>query len=360
MRRLLHAAAASSLACALAVACDETIAVVPSTTDASTESDAGAAGDAVAPDVAETDAAPDAPPALLLSAQGLYQNIATKTVSPSAVEFSPAYALWSDGTVKSRWIVLPEGTTIDTSDMDHWQMPVGTKLFKEFALGGKRVETRLIERRAVTGQIGVDYFFGAFAWLPDESDAVYVPDGVPNALGTNHDVPSQAQCNGCHGGDPGFILGFSAIQLSKSGAPPTLKSLAQGGKLSMPPPGNVDYPVPGNATTAAALGALHANCGHCHQPAGFAFDETHMILRLSVGEQSPAQTQTVMTTVGVSLDRWQHPTLSKRVVPGEPSQSAVLYRMLQRGSAEAMPPLATKLVDDAGAGVVAAWIAALP
>lgn len=296
----------------------------------------------------------------LLSTQGLYADIATKTVAANVVEFTPAYPLWSDGTEKRRWIALPAGATIDTTNMDHWQMPVGTKFWKEFALGGKRIETRMIERKATTGAIGTDWFFASFLWRVDESDAELATAGAKNALGTNHDVPSQAQCNACHGSDTGFILGFSAIQLSKGGAAPTLKSLAADGKLSAPPPADTDYPVPGDGVTAAALGSLHANCGHCHQAAGFAYDATHMVLRLSVSERDAAASQSFLTTVGVPLDEWQYVPFTKRIVAGNPEQSSVVFRMKQRGNTLAMPPLGTKLTDDAGIAAVTTWVSSLP
>src|SRR5262245_21735632 len=46
--------------------------------------------------------------------------------------YTPHYQLWSDSATKRRWIYLPPGTQIDTSDMDFWKFPVGTKLWKEF------------------------------------------------------------------------------------------------------------------------------------------------------------------------------------------------------------------------------------
>jgi hypothetical protein len=46
---------------------------------------------------------------------------------------------------------------------------------------------------------------GAFAWNADQPDAVFVPNGGVDALGSG----------ACHRGDVGRILGFSAIQLSR-------------------------------------------------------------------------------------------------------------------------------------------------
>src|SRR4051794_23653635 len=86
-----------------------------------------------------------------LSETGIYTSIVAKTLSPRLHEFTPNNVLWSDGAEKHRWYQLPEGAVIDSTDMNHWTFPVGTKFFKEFALDGKRLETRLIWRVADTG-----------------------------------------------------------------------------------------------------------------------------------------------------------------------------------------------------------------
>src|SRR5437016_2932757 len=60
----------------------------------------------------------------LLSKAGLYSDPASKTLASDLVYFAPTHVLWSDGAHKRRWIRLPPGTRIDTSDMDHWVPPV--------------------------------------------------------------------------------------------------------------------------------------------------------------------------------------------------------------------------------------------
>ena len=54
---------------------------------------------------------------------------------------APTEALWSDGAVKRRFIYLPPGTTIDTTNMDEWVFPVGTKFWKEFSVDGRKLRT---------------------------------------------------------------------------------------------------------------------------------------------------------------------------------------------------------------------------
>ena len=54
-----------------------------------------------------------------LSETGLYADFAAKVIGPEATLFAPTHKLWSDGATKRRWVRLPPGTRIDTSNMDH-------------------------------------------------------------------------------------------------------------------------------------------------------------------------------------------------------------------------------------------------
>lgn len=318
--------------------------------------------DGTAPVDAGRDAAlPPLPdPLTRLSETGLYDDFATKALSPAVIEFAPASVLWSDGAEKHRYIALPPGTKIDTSDMDHWRFPIGTRFFKEFAREGKRLETRLIVHRADTGNVESDYWVGSFVWRDDESDADLAPAGKQDIRGTDHDAPAQTQCFTCHQGDKGRILGFSALQLSKPGAGVTLKALAASGLLTNPPPDGVDYPFPGAGTpVGTALAYMHANCGHCHNEHGSSWPDTQMVLRLNVGETDLATSGPVKSTVGVALQRWQKPGFTLRVSPGKPSESAILFRANARGDRDQMPPIATEHVDANGIAALTAWISSL-
>jgi len=321
------------------------------------DSDAGDADAARVPDAAAIDDAPRsdaAPPSReRLSEVGLYADIDEKILADGVIEFAPTHALWSDGAVKTRWIALPAGTQIDTSDMNRWQFPVGTKFFKEFVRDDVRVETRMIEK---LGDGPMDYWMGAFIWELDESDAVFAVDGGADVNGTDHDVPDAETCWTCHLGEPTRTLGFSAIQLSRPVGDITLLSIAADGWLTDPPAAGVDYPVPGDAVVAAALGYLHANCGHCHNPSGTSWPDTSMHLRLRVEDRAPEDTTIYTTTVDVPLDRWLVAPFTSRVVPGSSSLSAIVVRMSNRGTMDEMPPIATELTDPTGLDAVTTWI----
>src|SRR5262252_6463018 len=82
-----------------------------------------------------------------LSDTNLYAPGSTTQLQSDVLTFTPQYPLWSDGADKRRWIRLPANTAIDASLADAWQFPPGTQLWKEFAYGTRRVETRYIERQ---------------------------------------------------------------------------------------------------------------------------------------------------------------------------------------------------------------------
>jgi hypothetical protein len=327
------------------------------------EADSASAPDAALTTILPVDAAPlpDADPNRYLSQTGLYVDIASQRFAPDLLEFEPRYKLWSDGAEKRRWVRLPAHERIDTSDMEHWLLPVGTQFFKEFrAPDGTLLETRLIEHVADTGDDALDYWMGAFLWRADASDAVFVPAGASDVNGTPHDVPTQTQCRTCHQGEPGHALGFSALQLYGDGVPGLrLADLVAAGRLSHDPPDGVAYVVPGDAATAAALGYVHANCGHCHNPHGAARPDVDMTLRLDLVAATPEETTIYRNTVGVPLFRFNLDGYTLRIAPGDPGASAVYFRMGVRDKGRQMPPLATEFPDETALQTLSAWISSL-
>jgi hypothetical protein len=290
-----------------------------------------------------------------LSETGLFSDITSLAVDPSAVPFEPGFKLWSDGATKRRWIRLPPGTKIDTSDMDHWVFPIGTQFFKEFSLNGVLLETRLVERYG-TGPD--DYWLGAFVWNADQTEADFAPDGQQNIAGTMHDAPAQKDCGACHRGDVGRVLGFSAIQMSAATNGPNLQSLNAAGLLSNAPAAG-GYPVGADPDTTAALGYLHANCGHCHNEHGTAWPDTQMVLRSVVADSGLDVSAVTRSLLNVPLEYWRGGAITVRVSPGQPDQSAIVARMSTRGTDDQMPPLATEVVDSTGLQTVRQWISDL-
>ncbi|HEU4408473.1 MAG TPA: hypothetical protein VFS43_24640 [Polyangiaceae bacterium] len=287
-----------------------------------------------------------------VSDAGFYADAARGLVAADARPYAPAFSLWSDGASKRRWVRLPPGATIDSSDMDSWQFPVGTQLWKEFWKDGRRVETRLLMR---VGEGESAWAAVAYLWGADQSDAVAAPDGAERALGTAHDVPPARACMTCHGGRRERVLGFSAIQLAHPAASEgeaTLDALVAEGRLSAAPARPIE--VPGTPTDRAALGYLHANCGSCHngdrpRDAGYFRPPRGLDLWLATSDLDRVEATAAYRTTRRLVDR------------DDVAGSRLLHRM-RRSSLflRRMPPLATEHVDADGAAAVERWLRLRP
>lgn len=297
----------------------------------------------------------------LLSETGLYAADMV-TLQSGVHPYAPSFELWSDSATKKRWIALPAGSKIDTTDMDYWSFPVGTKLWKEFTRGEVRVETRLIEKQA-----SGSWYTVAYQWRADQKDADAVPNGVVNASGTQHDIPNNDQCLTCHSQLPDKALGFSAIQLSHdkvdagSALEWTLGTLIADGLLTAPPA--APFTVPGTAAERQLFGYLHANCGHCHNPKGTANSQTGLDMWLKVADLKGAVTDfsVYKDIVGANIE-WldgERPDSTKRVAPGSLADSAVYQRFIEKKQTWSMPPLGTEDVDPTGKQAMETWIGSL-
>ncbi len=293
---------------------------------------------------------------MLLSETGLYSDFATRTVSSELFAFAPRYEFWADGAKKSRWLYLPPGTQIDTTQIDHFTFPVGTKAFKEFRYDDKLIETRLL-MKVKPGTGNASWWQASYVWKADGSDAVASPLGEKGALGTMHDVPSQIDCHNCHGDVRDVLIGVSAIQLSGPAGNP-LSQLDAAGKLSTTPPTTIE--APGSGVVKDALTYLHANCGHCHNSEAKRLDtQTKLRLRLFVGQSTVEETGAYTTTVGTVMKHPLPEGVTDVLVNGDPEQSG-LWRRMARRDYYGMPPTGTQVVDDAGLETIRQWIVGLP
>ncbi len=278
-----------------------------------------------------------------LSQTGLFDDIVAGQLAPDVIEFTPRFPLWTDGATKRRWLLLPPGETVDTSDPDDWVFPVGTRTFKEFTRDGVRVETRL--------NLKTSDAWAAATYLWDEagSDATLVLKAADNIGGTPHDVPAATECAACHGGRGDFTLGFSAVQLDVE----TRATLFEDGVLSDP----VENALELDPTAADGLGYLHGNCSHCH-------NATRDQQPQATDCYAPGERNDFDLSLPHDLDEAaQAPAVrTARAQLGSPRDSKVLDRMstrVQDDDRPAMPPLGTELVDAEGLAAVRALIETL-
>ncbi len=307
----------------------------------------------------------------LLSATGLYSDTASGRIAPGNLAYVPQYPLWTDGAQKRRWIRLPPGGSIDGSDPDAWKFPVGTRIWKEFAWGGRRVETRMLERTRA------GWLYATYAWDEAGTDAVLAPPaGLESrqevAPGRRHRIPGVADCKDCHQGGRAEVLGFGTLELSPDRDPiaphrepvsaedVTLPDLVRRGLLRGLPPRLLSEPPRIAAATPrgrAALGYLHANCGICHDAAG-PIASIGLFLRWTARGQGPPAGPGWMAVGHLSRYRARGagPGESRWIAAGEPSRSTIVARMADAAPAARMPPLGTQLPDAEALDVVTAWI----
>lgn len=294
---------------------------------------------------------------------------------PGLLSFSPQYPLWSDGTTKQRWIMLPPGTSIDATDPEAWEFPAGTRLFKDFSLG-RRIETRVIERRADGG-----WEFGVYVWDEEERQAWLAPARgiaalpVAGAPGGRYTIPSRSDCQACHEGARVPVLGFSALQLSPERDPLAphadarsqvdLHELVRMGKLHGLPQQLLESPPRIAARTPverAALGYLHANCGHCHAAATGTDAAVPVDLRLAQDLGGPASSAAVLASLLDAPSRFRGSSDGADVIatPGRPDAGVLLERMRSRDPRTQMPPLGTAKPDAEGLALIQDWLESLP
>jgi hypothetical protein len=307
-----------------------------------------------------------------LSDTGLFEPGSVDAVSTGVQSFTPQYPLWSDGATKRRWIALPPGAAIDGSRAAAWDFPRGTKFWKEFAVAGRRVETRMIERLPDGG-----WRFAAYVWNEAQTEATLAPaDGIrslPLPGGGQYTIPSEADCRACHEGAAAPVLGFTALQLSSDrdplaphADPPRagdveLRALVQTGRLInfaqplVDTPPRIEAPTP---IARAALGYLNANCGHCHADPKLTGAAVPVELQLALDPQDPAAGARVIATLVASESRYRPAgaTDARLVVPGNAQAGTLLARMRSRDPRIQMPPLGSAKPDLEAVALIERWI----
>ncbi len=295
-----------------------------------------------------------------LSTAGLYSNIGTASLIAGFRFYEPRYPLWADGASKKRAILIPPGSKIDTTDQSHWVFPVGTVAVKEFAVGSRRLETRILIKTAnAVADKKEAWTPRVFVWNEDQTDAAASPDGVmiPAALanGKSYEVPSESKCATCHAGSESYLIGFSGLQLSGASVAVAnsfdLSRFVASGYFTTQLTQVFDF-TPATAASAAldvqALGYLHGNCGHCHNDsAGAAAKDTKLFFRHDARVATFDLEPTVVTGIASG---------NGSITPGNPANSRVIRRM----DSLRMPPLGVSVEDTAGVAILSDWISKLP
>jgi len=305
-----------------------------------------------------------------LSQTGLFGSLTDLTPAAGLIEYDVNHPFWSDGAGKRRWIGLPGTARIDFSAQGNWQFPDGTVTVKHFDIAlidgdpdsTRRLETRVMIRTPA-GWRGFTY-----RWDEDGEDARLLsgreserlsrvdPDGT--SFDQTYTYPSRSDCFRCHTDVAGTVLGIATAQINGPFAYPTISdnqlrswnnialfgtdigNAAQYDAFPAPDDGSADL-------SARARAYLDVNCAQCHQPGG----TTPVALDLRA-QTALAETQTVNEVpVGGSLGI----AGARIIVPGDRTRS-LLWQRMNRRDAQAMPPLATHVIDAQGLELIGMWI----
>ncbi len=285
--------------------------------------------------------------------------------------------MWSDGATKRRWVRLPAGSQINVADLGKWELPVGTKFWKEFSFDGRKAETRFLWQTAKN-----KWIFASYAWNDAQTDAVLasvngVADVAAVAGGKRHSIPSVNECRSCHDSSRTEILGFNALQLSTDrdsnalhGEPLTsemitLRTLVDEKLMTPPRPELLISPpriAAASPQTRTALGYLSTNCGSCHNRDS-SIAKLGLILTDS-GSDKPAGLSTTecSAAIATTLDQRGHwvvpetPEQSRMIDPGRPESSAIIRRVKSRSPISQMPPIGTVVADRAAVELLTSWV----
>lgn len=306
------------------------------------------------------------------------------TPNDGGIPYDLTTPLFSDYSTKFRVVFVPPGSQASYDPEKVLDFPVGTILAKTFtfrndlanpALGERLVETRLLVRRP-TGWAGLPY-----VWAEDRSEAFFTPLGAAQEVTFRHTdgevrtidyrVPNVTQCTQCHGistdatqGD--VPIGPKVRLLNKSyayagGIENQLSHWKRLGKLaatdeeiaSAPRLPAWDDPLDGTQGERARA-YLESNCAHCHNPQGRA---RFSALFLEASRPMGLATGVCKTPISAGTGSGQ---LTFDLVPGNPDESIIPFRMDSVEPAVRMPELSKATVHDEGVALVREWIASLP
>ena len=281
-----------------------------------------------------------------LSQVGLYDNLAEQEPSPRALPYTPRAALWSNGLAKERFIVVPEGETID-AEASEWVFPEHTLLFKTFLGDDGPVETRVLRTTDGAPEFAAYRWEGNQAFLLDGKRGVDVE--VPLEDGsTEHEIPSTRSCEQCHESSTNSVLGFAPLQLSgeAEGASEQVDRLVAAGAISAAP--RLDASLDRfEGDELRVLSYFVGNCVHCHNDSGgiaSSFDLSPAVAFDAIIDQPTASSA---SAVGI------------RVVPGN-AEDSILFQAVSGETddpeVKSMPPVGVQRRDAAGVELLRGWI----
>jgi uncharacterized repeat protein (TIGR03806 family) len=268
---------------------------------------------------------------------------------------------WSDGANKERWIALPDGQSVTVRTDGDWDFPNRAVLMKNFSVGTRLIETRLLMRHP-------DGSWGGFSyeWNAQQTDAALVEGGAVRDIGNGQNwiFPSEDDCLVCHTDAARRALGLETAQLNRTFAyaqtgrtANELATLSHIGVLSPPITDSAAAPtMPDPVDTTAPLANrarayLHTNCSQCHRPSGPTPSTMDLRYTTALNMTNACNVTPSAGDLGVGAN-------ARLIAPGSAANSIVVNRADRRDS-NGMPPLGSNQIDTAGVALLTQWINSL-
>jgi uncharacterized repeat protein (TIGR03806 family) len=295
-----------------------------------------------------------------LSATGCVSPSNAQQVAGGVIPYDINAPFYSDNAVKRRWLALPDDQKVTVQANGDFDFPSGTVLMKDFRVGEKLIETRLLMRHPDGNWGGFSY-----AWNAQQTDAALVQGGDARDIGNGQQwiFPSESQCLECHTAAANRALGPETAQLNRNFLYPqtgrtanqlttlsivgVLSSAVDAGTAaSLPDPANAQAPL---ASRARAY--LHTNCAQCHRPSGPT--PSNMDLRFTTALSATNACNAAPQSGDLGLG-----AAARLIAPGNANLSLIVNRANRRDGSR-MPPLGSNIVDAAGVNLLTQWIAGL-
>lgn len=283
--------------------------------------------------------------------------------------------LFSDYAHKARFVWMPEGRSAQYTTEGVLDFPEGTVLIKNFyyennetdlSRGRRILETRLLIHRSETweavGYIWDDTQTEAYLEVIGDIKEVEWIDKKGALQRVDYIIPNKNQCKNCHAKNKQLLpIGPKVQNLNKSftyadGSKNQLEQWSALGYLAGYRP-EQEHPqlavwdqVESGSLHERALAYLDINCGHCHNPEGAANTSG---LTLTAQAEMNTALGLYKPTVSAGAGTGGH---SYSIVPGNPEESILVYRMNATDPGAMMPELGRRLVHEEGVKLISAWI----
>lgn len=296
-----------------------------------------------------------------------------KTLTPrkGVVHYELSTPLFTDYSVKDRFVVLPEGKAAHYTDHGPLDFPDSTFIIKNFAYTSPEhkkvmIETRLLFKDPadkswkVMNYLWNDQQTEAVKWILGKKIPITLLDDSGEKISTVYQMPNTNDCKRCHINNSVLTpIGPKArnLNFTLAGQPAgQLQQWASAGLLQGLPVENIpqlpDWKDSVHYTVnQRARAYLDVNCAHCHTKGGDAFN-TGLFLEYEQTNNDHLGIMKQPVSAGGGAGG-----LDYDVIPRDPLHSILVHRMNSTEPGTAMPELARTVIHKEGVALISQWVA---